>query len=187
MKSSTRTIVYCALFAALTCAVAPLSIPLPGGVPITLQMVTVMLAGLILGAKLGFISQRIYVLLGLVGLPVFAGLTGGLGKLAGPSGGFIIGFLFLAWLSGLLYFRLGRNKKGAAKYAAIVFSVLVGCAAMYVFGLGWFMVSTGRTLAEAFALCMLPFIPGDLLKIVLVTALVPQIEKAAGLSGSVSR
>ncbi|MBQ2140822.1 MAG: biotin transporter BioY, partial [Acidaminococcaceae bacterium] len=68
--STTKTYVSCALFAALTCVIAPVSIPLPGGVPITLQQVTVMLAGLLLSPKLGFLSQLIYVLLGAFGLPV---------------------------------------------------------------------------------------------------------------------
>ncbi len=184
MKISTKNIVMCAMFAALTCAVAPISIPLPGGVPITLQQVSVMLAGLLLGAKLGAISELVYLLLGAFGLPVFAGLSGGLGRIAGPSGGFLMGYPVLAAICGLIYWRWGRFRTGAVKYAVMAAAMLLGNAALYAIGLSWFMHVTGNTLEQAMVLCMLPFIPGDILKMIAVGALVPQLEKALKAAGA---
>ena len=101
--SDTKNLVLCAVCAAITCVLAPLSIPLAGGVPISLATFAVMLAGVLLGGSLGALSQLIYVLLGAVGLPVFAGWTGGLGNVLGMTGGFIIGYIPCAWLTGLIY------------------------------------------------------------------------------------
>ena len=178
MKLTTKNIVVCAMFAALTCAVAPISIPLPGGVPITLQQVSVMLAGLLLGAKLGAMSEVIYLLLGAFGLPVFAGFSGGLAKIVGPSGGFLVGYPFLAAICGYIYWKWGRQKSGAAKCAAMAAGMLLGNVVLYILGLGWFMHVTGNNLQQAMVLCMLPFIPGDILKMVVVGVLVPQLERA---------
>ena len=178
MKINTKSLVICAMFAALTCAVAPISIPLPGGVPITLQQVSIMLAGLLLGAKLGALSQLVYVLLGAFGLPVFAGFHGGMGSILGPSGGFLVGYPFLAAVCGLIYWKWGRQRSGAAKYGVMALAMVLGNALLYVFGLGWFMHVTGNTLGQAMVLCMLPFIPGDVLKMVAVGVIVPQLERA---------
>ncbi|MBO6150245.1 MAG: biotin transporter BioY [Clostridium sp.] len=178
MKFSTKNLVVCAMFAALTCAVAPISIPLPGGVPITLQQVSVMLAGLLLGAKLGFVSELIYLLLGAFGLPVFAGLSGGVAKILGPSGGFLMGYPILAAVCGLIYWKMGKYRTGMVKYAVMGAAMLLGNIVLYVMGLGWFMHVTGNTLGQAMVLCMLPFIPGDILKMVVVGILVPQLERA---------
>lgn len=132
MKINTKSLVICAMFAALTCAVAPISIPLPGGVPITLQQVSVMLAGLLLGAKLGALSQLVYVLLGAFGLPVFAGFHGGMGSILGPSGGFLVGYPFLAAVCGLIYWKWGRQRSGAAKYGVMALAMVLGNALLYV-------------------------------------------------------
>lgn len=178
VSSGTKTYVSCALFAALTCVIAPVSIPLPGGVPITLQQITVMLAGLLLGPKLGFLSQLVYVLLGAFGLPVFAGFTGGFDKIAGPSGGFLIGYPFLALICGLIYWTFGRKQSGLKKYLVLAAAMLLGNIFLYILGLGFFMFNTGSNLASALTLCMIPFIPGDLLKMVITALLLPTLEKA---------
>ncbi len=178
MKLTTKDLVLCALFTALACAVSPISIPLPGGVPVTLQQVAVMLAGLVLGPKLGALSMLVYLLLGAVGLPVFAGLTGGLSRIVGPSGGFLVAYPILAAICGGIYFRFGRHESGMKKYLAMAAGMLIGNAVLYVFGLSWFMYILGRNLQEALALCMLPFIPGDILKMVVTGILVPRLEKA---------
>ena len=95
MKMTTHDLVLCALCAAVTCILAPLSVPLAGEVPISLATFAVLLSGILLGAKLGGLSQVIYVLLGSVGVPVFAGWTGGIGITLGVTGGYIIGYIRL--------------------------------------------------------------------------------------------
>lgn len=188
MKLTTKDLVLCALFAALACAVSPISIPLPGGVPVTLQQVAVMLAGLILGAKLGALSMLVYLLLGAVGLPVFAGLTGGLSRIVGPSGGFLVAYPILAAICGAIYFKLGRHETGTKKYLAMAAGMIIGNIVLYIVGLSWFMYVLGRTLPETLALCMIPFIPGDCLKMIVTGLLVPRLEQAlAGVQVSERR
>ena len=87
----------CAIMAALMCILGPLSIPI-GPVPVSLTNLVVLLAAVLLGAKLSTVSAVVYILLGLVGLPVFSGFQGGVAKLAGPTGGYIIGFIFLSFI-----------------------------------------------------------------------------------------
>ena len=100
-KLSTITMVQVSLFAAITAVLSQISIPLPSGVPITLQTLAIALCGYVLGWKLGLLSTGVYILLGAVGLPVFASLRGGPGVLFGVTGGFIWGFLALAGLCGM--------------------------------------------------------------------------------------
>ena len=92
MKRKTLDIVYCGIFATITAILAQISIPLPGGVPLTLQTFAVSLAGILLGSKKGFISILVYVLMGAIGLPVFSGFSAGIGAIVGPTGGFILSF-----------------------------------------------------------------------------------------------
>ena len=177
-KFTVKQIVLCAMFAALCCATAPISIPLPSGVPVTLQTAAIFLTALLLGPLYGFISVLVYVLLGAVGLPVFAGLSGGLGSLAGMSGGFIMSWPFATILSGFIYFKFGRNIKGFKKYAVMVIAMLLGSVVIYTIGLAQFMFLTGMSLPASIMACMVPFIPGDLLKMALVAIITPSLEKA---------
>ncbi|WP_034489450.1 biotin transporter BioY [Butyrivibrio fibrisolvens] len=177
-KFTVKTIVLCAMFAALCCATAPISIPLPGGVPITLQTAAVFLAALLLGPLYGFVAVLVYVLLGAVGLPVFAGFSGGIGALVGMSGGFIMSWPFAALLAGFIYFKFGRNKKGVVKYAEMIVAMLLGSVVIYVVGLTQFIFLTKMSIQASLLACMVPFIPGDLLKMVLVAIIVPVLEKA---------
>lgn len=177
-KFTVKTIVLCAMFAALCCATAPISIPLPGGVPITLQTAAVFLAALLLGPLYGFVAVLVYVLLGAVGLPVFAGFSGGIGSLVGMSGGFIMSWPFAAFLAGFIYFKFGRNKKGVVKYAEMIVAMLLGSVVIYVVGLTQFIFLTKMSIQASLLACMVPFIPGDLLKMVLVAIIVPVLEKA---------
>ena len=100
-KTSTYAMVVTALMAAVTCILAPLSVPI-GPVPISLTNFAIYLSLYLLDWKKGTLSYLIYLLLGLVGLPVFSGFTGGLAKLAGPTGGYIIGFIPMAILAGIV-------------------------------------------------------------------------------------
>ncbi|MCR5772993.1 MAG: biotin transporter BioY [Butyrivibrio sp.] len=177
-KFTVKRIVLCAMFAALCCATAPISIPLPGGVPVTLQTAAVFLTALLLGPLYGFVSVLVYVLLGAVGIPVFAGFSGGLGSLVGMSGGFIMSWPFAAALSGFLYFKFGRNEKGFKKYAVMMIAMLLGSVIIYTIGLAQFMFLTKMSLPASLVACMIPFIPGDILKMVLVAIITPALERA---------
>lgn len=163
-----KKMVYCALMAAVLCVISPLSIPV-GAVPISLATLGVMLAGALLGAQLGTLSVLIYLVLGWVGLPVFAGYSSGFTCLFGPTGGYMIGYLFLAFLTGFLY------KKKTLPH--LVGSILVGELVLYLLGTIWFMFVAQTSLVSALTICVLPFIPGDIAKIVLVCLLLPQLEK----------
>ena len=157
--SNTTNLVLCAMCAAITCVLAPISIPLAGGVPISLATFACMLAGVLIGGKLGAVSQLVYLLLGAAGLPVFAGWTGGADKIFGMTGGYLVGYIPLAWLTGLIYKRFSSHSKMSVRITFMILGMLAGNLALYVLGTAWFMVVTGMTLEASLAACVIPFIP----------------------------
>lgn len=187
MKLTTYELVLCALCAAVTCVLAPISVPLAGEVPISLATFAVLLSGILLGAKYGAISQLIYVLLGSVGVPVFAGWTGGIGITLGVTGGYIIGYIPMAFIAGLLYHRFGREAFGTRKYIVMFVSMVLATAVLYILGTAWFMAQTGMTLGASLAACVIPFLPGDLIKIVAVMLVSVPIEAALKRTAPVSQ
>lgn len=187
MKLTTYELVLCALCAAVTCVLAPISVPLAGEVPISLATFAVLLSGILLGAKYGAISQLVYVLLGSVGVPVFAGWTGGIGITLGVTGGYIIGYIPMAFIAGLLYHRFGREASGTRKYIVMFVSMVLATAVLYILGTAWFMAQTGMTLGASLAACVIPFLPGDLLKIAAVAIVTVPIEAALKRTAPVSQ
>jgi biotin transport system substrate-specific component len=161
--SPVRKMVYAALFASMTAVGAYISIPV-GMVPVTLQTLFVILAGAVLGARWGMLSMFIYVLLGIVGLPVFSGGSSGLGVLAGPTGGYIIGFILAALVIGYLFENF-QNRS----IAGMVAIFLVGMIAIYVPGYFQLMYVASLGVQESFALGVAPFIPGAAIKIAAAT------------------
>ena len=161
-----------AMMAALTCILAQISIPLPGGVPMTLQTFAVTLAGIVLGAKKGAASMLVYILLGAAGLPVFAGFTGGVQCLVGPTGGFLISFPLMALIIGLGF---GDTAKSTA--AKLMFLAL-GTAVNYAVGMLMFCVLMDADAGYAFSVCVLPFIPTTILKAALAWVVGLRIKKA---------
>lgn len=156
--SQMHMMVYASLLAALTAAGAYLAIPI-GPVPIVLQNLFIMLAGLLLGSRWALASVGVYLLAGACGLPVFAGGTGGIGKFLGPTGGYLLGFLPAAFFIGMISERTGHR---------VVFDILAmigGTLIIYVFGIAWLMVVTGMSLVKTLAVGMFPFLIGDGLKI----------------------
>lgn len=164
-QTKIRDLAYIAVFTAIIAVLAQISIPMPGGVPFTLQTLAVPLAGVVLGPKRGTLSALLYILLGFVGVPVFTGFTGGPGHILGVTGGFIIAFPLMALLAGwgILYYdrQNGRARGWIVLYASLIAATLVA----YLIGMIWFSVSTKGSMAEAFALCVLPFIVTDIVKI----------------------
>jgi biotin transport system substrate-specific component len=153
-----KRMVYAALMAALTAAGAYIAIPI-GPVPIVLQNLFVMLAGLLLGGRWGLISVGVYLLAGAAGLPVFAGGTGGVGKFIGPTGGYLLGFAAAAYLIGVIS-AAGRGRLGID-----VLAMAAGTAIIYAFGVPWLKVVTGISFSKALTVGMVPFLIGDALKI----------------------
>ncbi len=153
-----RPMVHAALFAALTAVGAFLFVPI-GPVPIVLQNMFVFLAGLLLGSRWGLASVAVYLLAGLCGLPVFAGGTGGIGRFLGPTGGFLLGYLPAVFLIG----SIAERRSGRMPWDVV--AMLLGSAALYACGVAWLVVVTKMTFAKAAAVGMLPFLPGDALKI----------------------
>lgn len=150
--------VYAALMAALTAAGAYIAIPI-GPVPIVLQNLFIMLAGLLLGGRWGLISVAVYLLAGAVGLPVFAGGTGGVGKFVGPTGGYLLGFGAAAYLIGII------SESGRGRVTIDVLAMVAGTLIIYAFGVSWLKVVTGISFSKALTVGMLPFLIGDALKI----------------------
>jgi biotin transport system substrate-specific component len=161
MRSQTLTIrgmVYASLFGALSAVGALLSIPLQP-VPMTLHTLFMNLGAALLGGFLGAMSQLVYLLLGIIGLPVFAGGKAGFGVLLGPTGGYLIGFVIGAVLIGRLV--RGRNRPG---FFWLLFSMAVGHVLVYGCGVIQLALVAKLSLAKAVAVGVLPFLPGDLLK-----------------------
>lgn len=150
-------------FAALTAIGAFISIPI-NPVPISLQTLFTLLSGMILGSKLGAISQLIYLFLGAVGLPVFSGFRGGLGILFGPTGGFLTGFVISAYIVGK--FIETRKEDKIFSYFLIG---LLGTFVIYLTGVTQLLIITKIGVKEAIIVGVLPFLPGDLLKIIAAT------------------
>lgn len=172
-----KRMVYAALMAALTAAGAYIAIPI-GPVPIVLQNLFIMLAGLLLGSRWGLISVGVYLLAGGMGLPVFAGGTGGVGKFVGPTGGYLLGFAAAAYLVGVI------SERGHGRVAIDVLAMVAGTVVLYAFGVSWLKVVTGMGVFKAIAVGMAPFLIGDALKIAaaipIARALRPMIDGAYG-------
>lgn len=169
-----KSMVLMALFAALTCVLAPLSIPI-GPVPISLTNLVIYFSLYVLGWQRATITYLVYLLLGLVGLPVFSGFEGGVGKLAGPTGGYLIGFIFMAIISGL-FVKMKEDEVILNRVLGIA-GMILGTLVAYAFGTAWFCYSTGTGLSAALALCVIPFIPGDLVKIIVAAVVAPTVAK----------
>lgn len=166
-----RNMVLTALFAACICVIAPFSVPI-GPVPITLATLMVYLSGAVLGPKFGPAAVLLYIALGAIGLPVFSGFTGGVQRLVGPTGGFFPGYVVCAWVCGMMP-RLLRYRRWS-----FPLSMAVGTAVLYAFGLFWFAFQSGVGIARAAAVCALPFLPGDTVKIIAVSILAPIMRRA---------
>jgi biotin transport system substrate-specific component len=160
MNTSTqlRMTVYASLLAALTAVGAYLYIPI-GPVPIVLQNMFILLSGLLLGSRWGLASVGIYILAGACGLPVFAGGLGGISRIAGPTGGYLLGYLPAVYVIGLITEKIKEN---------IIFDVIAmvcGCIIIYACGVTWLKVLTGMTWSKTLVVGMYPFVVGDVLKI----------------------
>ena len=177
-KISVSTLTLIGLMTAVTCILGPLSIPI-GPVPISFTNLAIYLTVILLGWKKGTVSYLIYLLMGLVGVPVFSSFTGGPGKLFGPTGGYLIGFIFIAIISGLFVERF------FGKIYMYVAGMILGTAVCYIFGTAWLAFQADISFSAALAVGVVPFILGDLIKIVIAVVVGPTIRKQIVKAGFV--
>ena len=166
-----RAAVLCGLFAAFTAVFSQISLPI-GPVPISCSLIAVYLAGLFLPVKTAALSQLVYLLLGIIGVPVFAGFQSGAARLAGPTGGYLLVYPVIALVLSLamvIYDKKLARKPLAARAAYIVSAMLVSLIVCYAAGTAWFTVFSGSSFQKALSLTVVPFIAGDIAKIVLCT------------------
>lgn len=175
MKMNTKGMILAALFAALTAVGAFIRIPI-GPVPITMQALFTILAGVMLGARIGAMSQLIYVLLGLIGLPIFSDGTGGLNHVISPSFGYLIGFVISAYVMG----KIVENSEKIT-FIKIFATCILGIIIIYLIGIPYLYVILKNVLVQKITLQyvikigFLFFIPGDLLKAVIASLLAVKI------------
>lgn len=169
-KLTVREMVLIALMAAVICITAPLSIPI-GPVPISLANLVICFCVIILGKKSATLSVIIYILLGLIGLPVFSNFRGGFSVLAGPTGGYIIGYIFLAYISGIF---VEKFQDSSIMY---FIGMILGTAALYAFGTSWFCTVSGMPLDKALKICVIPFLMLDSIKIIIAVIFAPKLKK----------
>lgn len=162
-----RSMIYqlttCALMAAVMCVLGPMSIPI-GPVPVSFTNLVIYLTVYLLGMKGATISYLVYLLLGAAGMPVFSGYEGGLGKLAGPTGGYLIGFILMALICGFVM------EKSHTNAVITIVGMIVATLVAYLFGTVWFVFQMECEVWYALTVCVFPFIPFDIAKILIATA-----------------
>jgi biotin transport system substrate-specific component len=173
----TKDLVMIALFTAITCILAPMSVPIPiSPVPISLTNLVLNFSIYFLGWKFATVSYLVYLLLGLVGLPVFSGFSGGVAKLAGPTGGYLIGFIFLTIIAGLFV------EKSGGKVLPSAIGMILGLAVCYLFGTVWLAYQMNLTFMQGLFAGVIPYLPADIVKIILTLIFAPQIRKRVKMS-----
>lgn len=169
-----KNTVLMALFAAFLCVLAPIAVPI-GPVPITLTNFLLYIAIAVLGWKRTFVAYLVYLFVGIIGLPVFSGFEGGLGKIAGPTGGYLIGFFLMILIVSL--WEIIKSDKMWLVHTLRFGVMALGTGVAYAFGTMWFSYSTGTGWGAALLVCVVPFLIGDFVKIVLALIVAPPLAK----------
>ena len=176
-KINTHQLTLIGVMAAVTCILGPLSLPI-GIVPISLTNLAIYFSVYVLGQKRGTLSYIVYLFIGLIGLPVFSGFSGGFTKLFGPTGGYLIGFIFMAFISGIFIDKFSN------KIYMSFLGMILGTIVAYILGTAWLAYQAHLTFNATLSIGVLPFIPGDVAKMVIASLIGPQIKKrliSAGL------
>lgn len=175
---ASRRIVFTALFAALIAVCGFISIPIPGTpIPIVLQNMLVVLTGLMLGPVWGVAATVLFLVSGALGLPVFSGGTGGIARLMGPTGGFLYGYALATLVSGLIAQRPKYGTK--TPVWRLVLATVLGFVVMYIPGVLHFLRVMDKPISQTMTLCVIPYIPGDAVKIVVAVLLSTKLRTAA--------
>lgn len=172
-KLSTRQLTLIGLMTAITCVIAPFSIPIPfSPVPISFTGLALFISLYVLGTKKAFISYTVYLLLGVIGLPVFSGFSGGMGKVVGPTGGYLLGFFFLIWIAGYFIDRWPSKK------VMTISGMMLGVVVCNTFGTIWLSRLLGISFVTGLASGVIPYIPGDIAKIIIAAFIGPVLRKS---------
>lgn len=178
-KFSVKQLALTGLMTAVICILGPWALHIPvSPVPISLGILGIYFVISVLGMKLGTVSVVLYILLGLAGVPVFTDFSAGPGKLLGPTGGYIVGYIFMALICGFFVDRFGKN------LPLYILGMVLGTAVCYLFGTFWLGCQLKRTFIEALMIGVIPYIPADAIKLVIAMLIGPQLRKrllAAGL------
>lgn len=172
----TIDMVLCSIFAAVMCVFSMITIPI-GVVSITLAVFGVMLIALTLGTKRAVITIALFILIGAIGLPVFSGFKGGISVLFGPTGGYITSYIFMALIIGRLTKKLPANK--AAAFFIKFSACLAGLIVCYALGTVQFVFLQSVNITQALWLCVIPFIPFDIIKIIFAVTISDVIKRTA--------
>lgn len=168
---STKNLVLIGLVTAVTCILAPLSIPMPfSPIPISFTNLVIYFSIYLLGGKLATVSYIIYLLIGLVGLPVFSGFSGGIGKLLGPTGGYLVGFILVTLIAGWFADTFPKNK------FLIMAGLLLATIVAYTLAAFWLSVQLQISFVQGIITGVLPYLPGDLVKMVIAVVLGPVLR-----------
>jgi biotin transport system substrate-specific component len=169
-QTHTKQMAQCAMFTALLAVCSQIAIPLPL-VPINLALLAVYLAAFLLDRRYALLSVALYLMLGAVGLPVFAGFQGGPAALFGKTGGYLLGYLCTAAIATVM-------RPWADTFARRCLACALGLLGCYVPGTLWFILATRMSLTVSLGYCVYPFLPGDVVKIALAALLVPKLQGA---------
>lgn len=180
-RLSTKSIVLSGMFAAILAAISQISIPMPTGVPITIQVFGIALVGAVLGWRLGLFATLAYILIGAAGVPVFAGFRGGIASLTGLAGGYILAWPIMVIFCGL---RFRTESKRLSLLLSILFALLGLIIDEIAGGVQWSLLSGGAmTLQAVFAYSMVAFVPKDVIITILAVIIGRQIRKPLYRSG----
>ncbi len=171
MNSKVKNLVMTGLFTALLCVLAPISIPMPGGVGVSLATFIILLITYAAGMKRALICCLLYLIIGAAGLPVFSGFLGGVGRLIGATGGYLAGYIVIVIVAGL-FMKIGKNRR-----FFVFLGGLLGFLCCYVLGNLWYMYIMNVSFGQALLVCVLPFAAFDIIKIALVCIIGPIIKK----------
>lgn len=164
-KFKTIDLVITGMFAALICVLSPFSIPTQP-IPFTLSLFTIFLTGAVLAPRYAMLATITYLLIGLCGVPVFSNFGSGLGKFVGPTGGYLMSYPLMAFITSLFYKYVKRYKA-----FALLLGMFISLALCYLLGTIWFTLLTDNSFKAALSLCVIPYIPFDLLKIAFAVSL----------------
>lgn len=176
---STSNLTCMALMTALLCIMAPCSVTLPIS-PISYSLATLAIYFIItiLDMKSSVVCIILYLLIGLIGLPVFSNFGAGLGKLIGPTGGYLVGYIFIALIGGFF------TTKFNGKIYMYIIGMILATAVLYIFGTAWYLILNGEaTLAIALSFCVFPFLIPDLCKIIIAACLGEVVRRRLLKSG----
>lgn len=169
-------LVFTALFTALTAVCAVISVPMPmTTVPVSLLVLGVFLTGALLEKKLAFLAEVVYLLIGAIGIPVFAGFSSGVGRLFGPTGGYLIASPLMAFLIAWIIEPF-RKKKKPLYLAMLVVGMAAALVVCYLFGTAWFSIYSKCSFVEGLGFCVIPFLVPDVIKLVAAAAVAAAVD-----------